>query len=241
MTQAQGRPRSVGSEGFGQRLRRMLYLWQCAMVDGWMDEDSDDPEAQASDQTRLLEETPPSDELHRYFEASLLTTLRRRNQWLVVLLLLQSASAWILEAFHHSSAMALVAYVPMVVGTSGSAGNQAVMAVTRALGRGGTVAYDDKCRILRREAALVVVTSSIMGLVAGVRVLCAEPWYAASAAVALTVWLVVLLAVIGGVAMTLLLDHLHIDPVDVAAPMLSSTIDVIGVAVLVGIAALLAL
>ena len=212
--------------------------------------DLDDPEGEMDDpEAPLVQDsapTPATPFLKLYFEAGMLSTVRRRIQWLVLLLLLQSFAALILdlvlETYSDSQVIAVVAYIPMVVGTGGSAGNQAIMAVTRALGSGSSVGYDVKCRMLRREAAMACVTSSVLGVVAGIRVLCFDPMNAlvASAATSITVWVVVNLAVVGGVALTLVLDRLRIDPADAAAPLLSTTIDVVGVAVLVGIAEALA-
>ena len=165
--------------------------------------------------------------IERYFDQGLRATLRIRLAWLVALLLLQSLSASMIEAVDPSGVV--VAFVPMVVGTGGSAGNQAVVAVTRAID--GGVSKADAWRIVGREAAIAAVCSLVLAATTFARVVATDD-AAVAAVVAAAVLGVVGVAAIAGTTLTLLLDSLSVDPAAGAAPLLSTMMDLLGVGVL---------
>merc|ERR1712232_741122 len=125
-------------------------------------------------------------------------------------------------------------------GTGGNAGNQPGVAVTRALGLGGTTR--DKSvlrRILVKEASLAVVTASVLAGVAFIRVFAAYPSdIKAAAAIAIAVFAMVELSIILGVCFSILIDMLNIDPANGAAPLLTTVTDLIGISVLCGVSVL---
>jgi len=172
--------------------------------------------------------------LDRYFGLGLRVTLCRRIAWLVALLLLQSVSASMIEATGPRGVV--LAYIPMVAGSGGCAGNQAVVAVTRAIGCG--VSNADAWRIARRETIGSFATSLAMAAAAFARVAATED-AGVAAAVAATVWVVAATAVISGTSLTLLLTRISVDPADAAAPLLSTLMDLMGVGVLMAASTML--
>ena len=165
--------------------------------------------------------------VERYFAQGLMATLRIRLAWLVALLLMQSLSASMIEAVGPS--VVVVAFAPMVVGAGGSAGNQAVVAVTRAID--GGVSNADAWRIVGREAAIAAACALVLAATSFARVAATDD-AAAAAAVAAAVLGVVGVAAIAGTTITLLMDRLSVDPAAGAAPLLSTLMDLLGVGVL---------
>ena len=130
-------------------------------------------------------------------------------------------------------------FVPMIVGTGGNAGNQPGVMTTRALSQGG-VTRDKVRRLLRREAALAVVTGAVLAGLAFARVLAQYPDERAEAlAIALAVFGMVQLAIVIGVGFSVGIDAMGSDAANGAAPLLTTVADLLGISLLCGISALL--
>ena len=179
--------------------------------------------------------------LDDYFATPASTLLRERLPWLVGLLLLQSCAALVMDTFEGllDRHLVIAFFVPMIVGTGGNAGNQPGVMTTRALSQGG-VTRDKVRRLLRREAALAVVTGAVLAGLAFARVLAQYPDERAEAlAIALAVFGMVQLAIVIGVGFSVGIDAMGSDAANGAAPLLTTVADLLGISLLCGISALL--
>ncbi len=96
-----------------------------------------------------------------YWAGRIVSTVKKRVGWLLLLFLAGSLTSQVLKHFHHEveKLVALSFFVPLLIGTGGNAGSQAVMTVVRGLSLG---------EIRPRDAGRVVFRESLTGLLLGV-------------------------------------------------------------------------
>lgn len=172
-------------------------------------------------------------------DAAISTLYRQRVGWLVMLVfanLLSGAGIAYYEATIESY-VAIVFFLPLLVGSAGNAGSQATTLTVRALATGDVV-MRDWAKMLGREllvasllGATMAVAISAIGLVRG------GPEIAAI--VAMTMVLVVLIGSMIGVALPFALNRMGVDPATASAPLVTSLADAAGVMVYLTIATLL--
>ncbi len=171
-----------------------------------------------------------------YLAMPITKILMKRMPWLVCLLIVQSFSATILHAFESllDKHIVLAVFVPMLVGTGGNAGNQPGVMVTRALATGEL----NVRKLLLKEMTIAFFTASTLALIAFLRVWMEYPADEASAAVlALALFVGIFISIFLGIAFSIGLDRIrNCDPADGAAPLLTTISDLLGIALLCGIA-----
>lgn len=176
--------------------------------------------------------------LAEYFATPLWRILLKRLPWLIGLLLLQSFSASILHRYDgYLEAHILFTYfIPMVVGTGGNAGNQCSVMVTRALALG--MADSEVWCIVKKELPTSLLTAVTLGGFAFLRVIMEFPSSTnEAAAIALTMAVSVVISIGLGIAFSYTIGLMNrCDPADGAAPLLTTISDLIGIALLCGIA-----
>jgi cation transporter-like permease len=180
----------------------------------------------------------PKISLDQYFSTPFYWLLVKRLPWLVGLLILQSFSASILHSYDDYMARHLIFsfFVPMVVGTGGNAGNQCSVMVTRALALG--MGDSEVLRVVRKEAPVAVITSFVMAFFSFIRIIIEYPHDGVAAlAISITLGLSILISIALGIAFSYGIERVKkCDPADGAAPLLTTVSDLIGIALLCGIA-----
>jgi magnesium transporter len=133
-----------------------------------------------------------------------------------------------------SACVALVFFLPLLIGSGGNAGSQASTLMVRALAT-GDVRTSDWASMLGREvlvAALLGVTMalavSVIGVVRG------GPEIAL--VVALSMVVIVLVGSLIGMSLPFVLDRLKLDPATASAPLVTSIADAMGVLIYFAIA-----
>lgn len=156
---------------------------------------------------------------------------RRRVVWLLALIFVGFFSASIIGRFESTTAavVALVSFMPMVIGTAGNAGAQSATLMVRAIAT-GDVRTSDWFRLLGREfgvAAALGITMATAVSIPGAY-LASRP---VAVVVSLTMVLVVMLGSLIGMSLPFLLDRLELDPATASAPLVTSICDIAGVTV----------
>ncbi len=164
-----------------------------------------------------------------YFETRFTTVARKRILWLFVLLILETASGQIL---HHYAAtlqamVALAFFIPMLIATGGNAGTQSATMVIRGLAT-GEIHVRDFTRILARECMLGVALGVLLSLVAFVRAYFLESDPMLGLTVGLSLAITLVASNVTGALLPLALRALKLDPALVAAPTISTMVDVMG-------------
>lgn len=160
---------------------------------------------------------------------------RKRALWLGVLVFGNLFSGAGIAYFEDtiSAHIALVFFLPLLIGSSGNAGAQAATLMVRALATGDVV-MKDWGHMLRRELLVSLGLGVSMALaVAAIGVFRGGPEIAVILAITMVV--VVLVGSLVGISLPFLLSRFKLDPAAASAPLVTTIADATGVAIYFGI------
>lgn len=170
-------------------------------------------------------------------EAGVWLLFRKRIFWLM-LLVFGSVLSGAGIAFYEdviAEHVALVFFLPVLIGSSGNAGAQSATLMVRALGTGDVV-LRDWGRMLGRELFVAILLGVMMACaVALLGIL--RGGMAIAIVVSMTMVLVVIAGSLIGMSLPFLLSRFDFDPATASAPLVTSIADVAGVLIYFGIAA----
>lgn len=177
-----------------------------------------------------------------YFTTRIASVARRRITWLLLLLVVNTATASVIAAQEAllAEVVLLAAFIPLLIDTGGNIGSQSATVVIRGLATG---------EIRPRRAFFIVgreiTVGLLLGVLLGVAVLVWAFWlgrdFQVSMVVALTLLGVATLATAIGSAMPFIFRLSKVDPALVSAPLITTVMDIAGVALYFGVAHLLLL
>ncbi len=168
--------------------------------------------------------------------ASMLTLYRKRAGWLVLLVFGQLFSGMGIAYYENTIAtyIALIFFLPLLVGSSGNAGSQAATLMVRGLAT-GDVRMKDWGRLLGKE--VLVATALGLTMAAAVSMLAVyRGGYEIAIVVSLSMIAVVVVGSLIGMSLPFVLSRFNLDPATASAPLVASIADAAGVLVYFGIA-----
>ncbi|GAA5190071.1 magnesium transporter [Ferrimonas gelatinilytica] len=164
---------------------------------------------------------------------------RKRVGWLILLVfgaLLSGAGIAHFEAIIESN-VALVFFMPLLVGSGGNAGSQSAALMVRALAT-GEVEMKDWVKVLGREVFVAGALGLTMAFaVFGLGLMRGGPEIALT--VALAMICVVLAGSLIGLCLPFLLSRINLDPATASGPLVTTIVDATGVVIYLGFATLL--
>jgi magnesium transporter len=169
-------------------------------------------------------------------DASIGLMYRKRIAWLVLLVFGNLLSSAGIDFYEDTiaQAVALVFFLPLLIGSGGNAGAQASTLMVRALAT-GDVMLKDWGRMLGREVLIAFLLGLTMALVVS-----GIGWYRVgpdiAVAVGFTMVLVVLIGSLIGMLLPFILSHLKLDPATASAPLVMTLADASGVFIYFGVA-----
>lgn len=169
-------------------------------------------------------------------DASIGLLYRKRIAWLVLLVFGNLLSGAGIHYYEDTiaSVVALVFFLPLLIGSSGNAGSQAATLMVRALAT-GDVQLKDWGKMLGREVLIALLLGLTMALaVSGIGLYRGGPGVAV--AVALTMVLVVVAGSLIGMLLPFLLSRFKLDPATASAPLVTTLADASGVFIYFGVA-----
>lgn len=172
-------------------------------------------------------------------DASLFSLYRARIVWLVLLVFGNIFSGAGISFFENTIAgnLALLFFLPLLIGSGGNAGAQSATLMIRALAT-GDVRASDWGSMLGRELLIGLALGLTMALaVSGIGV--ARAGIDVTLVVAAAMVLIVLMGALIGVSLPFLLSKLKLDPATASGPLVTSIADVAGVLIYFGLAATL--
>ncbi len=171
------------------------------------------------------------DSNREYLDTSVWKHMKNRLPWLFILMMSYIITGAIIKGFEGqlSAVIALVAYMPMLMGTGGNSGSQSATLVIRSMAL-GDVDLKDSLRVLWKEFRISILIGLVLSLVNFVRIYWIER---EGMGVALTVCFamiaIVMAAKMIGSMLPLLAKKIGIDPALMASPMISSLTDMVSV------------
>ena len=131
-------------------------------------------------------------------------------------------------------------FLPLVLGVSGNVGTQAATVTVRALAVGQIAHADKNWEVVRREFMIGVILGALYGVaIGGIAVLFASNVQYAIA-IGLSVSAGMIISNVIGTSVPMILDKLSIDPAVATGPILTTSVDILGVFTYFGIVGLFA-
>ncbi len=184
-------------------------------------------EEAAEDIAKLVGSEVP---VERYVSARIKELVKARLPWLLIIYLIESITANVLKSYEHVIARAavLAAFIPLIMGTGGNVGSQAVGLIIRALALGEVSerSRSDALLIVRKELAtssIIALAFSLVGL--GFAYAVSRSMLVALA-VASTLFTVILFADLAGALLPLAARRAGVDPASVSTPLITTIVDV---------------
>ncbi len=173
--------------------------------------------------------TPGEGKMISYATATVKELISRRAGWLVFLLIFDFLTGTVLKTFQDSlsSVVALVFFIPMLLGTGGNAGTQSSITVIRGLAT-GDASFDNVKRVFKLELLAALMMGLIVGIVAFTRAILLQSDPLLGVVVGLTMFLIVLLAICTGISLPFISKKMGFDPAVLAGPITTSFVDILG-------------
>jgi len=168
--------------------------------------------------------------------ASPIFLVKKRIPWLLVLIFMNIFSGAGIAYFEETiqAAIALVFFLPLLIGSAGNAGSQSATLMIRALAI-GDVEMGDWFRLLSKE----IVVAAFLGMIMGFAVSLIGVFRGGidvAVAVALAMMVVVLVGSTIGMSLPFLFSKLKMDPATASGPLVTSIADITGILIYFSIA-----
>ena len=177
----------------------------------------------------------PTDE--SYFETSVFKHAKNRIVWLLVLMLSSAITGTIITNYENAFAAVplLVAFIPMLMDTGGNCGSQSSTLIIRGLAT-DELEVKDVFKILWKEVRIAVLVGLSLTLVNGLRIFAQYKNLQLACTVGLSIIVTVILSKSIGCLLPLLAKKLKLDPAIMAAPLITTIVDILSVLVYFNIA-----
>ena len=188
-------------------------------------------EQEATEDFHKMAAMTPSED--PYLKIGVFTLAKNRITWLMVLMISATFTGFIIQHFEGalSQVVALTSYIPMLMGTSGNAGNQSSTMIIRSLAL-NELEFSDLFRVMWKELRVGFVTALLLAVVNFARIMVFDR---VSIFIALTVSLslfcVVCLAKVVGGILPILAEKMHLDPVIMASPIITTILDTVSLVI----------
>lgn len=190
----------------------------------------------------------PSDK--SYFRTSVYSTFKSRIPWLMLLMLSATFTGAIISSFESKLTVfpALIAFIPMLMGTAGNCGSQSSVTVIRSISL-GDIEFKDIFRVIWKEFRVALVCSIVLAAVNFIKLVVIDYWWLGTfdkgsqlleiAVVCVTLLMTVIVAKFVGCALPIVAKKIGFDPAVMASPFITTIVDAISLIIYFGIASLI--
>ena len=203
-------------------------------------------EQEATEDIEKMAGIVPSDK--PYSRTEPLEIWKNRIPWLLFLMLSATFTSMILTTFEDMLAVqaALVAFIPMLMGTGGNSGAQASTAVIRSLSLSDTEPKD-ALRVMWKEWRVALLCGLTLASVNFVKMLLVDGMLlrndgvtiAVAAVVSLSIVFIVMFAKVVGSTLPIIAEKIGVDPAVMANPLISTVTDAVSLLIYLYIAKLI--
>ena len=187
-----------------------------------------------------------------YLKTGVFETFKSRIPWLLFLMISATFTGAIISTFEAKLAqcIALVAFIPMLMGTGGNAGSQTSVSVIRALSL-GDIEFKDILKVIWKELRVSVIVGIVLGIVNFIKLYLVDYLWLHTfdtgteivemATICLTLICVIIVAKMLGAALPIIAKKIGLDPAVMASPLVTTILDAVSLLIYFGIAAALVL
>ena len=172
-----------------------------------------------------------------YFETSVFKHAKNRIVWLLILMLSSAITGTIITKYENAFAAVplLVAFLPMLMDTGGNCGSQSSTLIIRGLAT-DELEVKDVFKILWKEIRIAVIVGISLATINGLRIFAQYKNLQLACTVGLSITTTVILSKSIGCLLPLLAKKLKLDPAIMAAPLITTIVDILSVLVYFNIA-----
>ncbi len=187
-----------------------------------------------------------------YLKTGVFETFKSRIPWLLLLMISATFTGAIISSFEAKLAqcIALVAFIPMLMGTGGNSGSQTSVSVIRALSL-GDIEFRDMLRVIWKELRVAIIVGIVLGAINFIKLYLVDfLWLhtfdtgaelAEMTTICLTLILVIIVAKLLGAVLPIVAKKFGLDPAVMASPLVTTILDAVSLLIYFGIAAVLVL
>ena len=181
-------------------------------------------EENTEDITKMAAMTPTDD---NYFNTSVFSHAKSRIGWLLFLMLSAAVSGSIINHYQESFQLypLLVSFIPMLTGTGGNCGSQSSTLMIRGLSL-DEIKFKDIFRVIFNEFRVALLVSVVLAIVNGLRIYIQYGDLQMAAIIGLSLIVVIIISKFIGCTLPLIAEHIHLDPALMAAPLISTIVDI---------------
>ena len=166
-----------------------------------------------------------------YLDMSVWTHMKNRLPWLIFLMVSLMVTGLIISQFEGllSHVIALVAYLPLLMGTGGNSGSQSATLVIRGMAV-GDLELKDAAKVLWKELRVSFLIGLVLSSLNFAKILLIDgqgPWIGLTVCASMLI-IITMAKTIGGM-LPMLAKKLRIDPALMASPMIASLTDMVSV------------
>ncbi len=178
--------------------------------------------------------TPSED---TYFKTSVFKHARNRIVWLIVLMLSSIVTGAIITKYETAFAALpiLVAFIPMIMGTTGNCGSQTSTLIIRGMSN-DEIETKDYLKVVWKEFRVAILVALMLGIANGARILLQYKDLKLAIVIALSLLGTVVLAKFLGCTLPILAKKIKIDPALMATPVITTISDMCSVLIFFKIA-----
>ncbi len=175
-----------------------------------------------------------------YFDLSFWQAARKRVVWLLILLFTNTFTSTIIAGQEEvlSQVIALAAFIPLLVDSGGNVGSQSSTVVIRGLST-ATVRLRDGFGVLAREAAVGAMLGIMLSLITIGWAYVLQRDLLVAIIVGLSLFGISVLSSVSGAGLPFLFRSFGLDPALMAAPFITTIVDVLGVLIYFAVARLI--
>ncbi len=180
----------------------------------------------------------PSDK--PYMRTSVWENFKKRIPWLLLLMVSAAFTGAIISSFEEALSVysALIAFIPMLMGTGGNAGGQASVTVIRGLSM-GEIEYRDVPHVMWKEIRIAALCGLCLATANFAKLLFFDQvGMLVALTVSYTLVMVVLMAMVLGCVLPILAKRIGLDPAVMASPFITTIVDALSLIVYFKIAVL---
>lgn len=180
--------------------------------------------------------TPSED---TYFKTSVFTHAKNRIVWLIILMLSSIVTGTIITKYENAFAAVpiLVAFIPMIMGTTGNCGSQTSTLIIRGMSN-DEIELKDYLKAVWKEFRVAILVAIMLGIANGLRIWIQYKDLNLAIVIALSLLGTVILAKFLGCSLPMLAKKLKIDPALMATPVITTISDMCSVLIFFKIATL---
>ncbi len=188
-------------------------------------------EEETTEDMEIMAAISPSDK--PYMRSSVWENFLKRIPWLLLLMVSSAFTGAIITSFEEALSVysALIAFIPMLMGTGGNAGGQASVTVIRGLSM-GEIEYRDVPSVMWKEIRVAFLCGVCLAVANFAKLMIFDQvGLLVALAVSLTLVMVVLMAMLLGCVLPVLAKRIGFDPAVMASPFITTIVDALSLLV----------